>query len=76
MNQFQSLGSNLLTVSSASNFGFSREGLQTSTRKLTTADVEAIEALATSVSLIAPDYSSSATVTYGGQDHDHQHHRC
>ena len=31
------------------------------------ADVEAIEALADSVSLVAPVYSSNATVTYGGK---------
>ncbi len=67
VNQFQSLGSNLLTVSTFNNFGFSREGLQTSTRQLNLADVDAIRALATTVSLIAPDYSSSATVTYGGK---------
>jgi putative ABC transport system permease protein len=64
VSQFQSLGSNLLVVSSVQSFGFSRSGLQSSTRQLTMADVEAIKGLATSVSLIAPEYSSNGTVTY------------
>jgi len=66
LNQFESLGSNLVTVSAMQRFGFSRSGLQTSTSQLTMADVEAIEALADTVSLVAPVYSSNATVTYGG----------
>ncbi len=66
LNQFQSLGSNLVTVSPMQSFGFRTSGLQTSSTDLTMADVKAIEALADSVSLVAPVYSSSATATYGG----------
>jgi|BarGraIncu01122A_1022018.scaffolds.fasta_scaffold27756_1 putative ABC transport system permease protein len=68
VNQFQSLGANLLTVSSAQNYGFSRQGLQQQTRSLTNADVDAITALATTIKYIAPEYSSNnATVTYAGK---------
>jgi len=67
VSQFESLGSNLLTVSPFTNFGFSRSGLQSSTRDLTMADVEAIEALATSMALVAPSYSTNGTMTYAGQ---------
>jgi len=65
VSQFQALGSNLLTVTARTNFGFQRGGLRQSTRQLTSADVEAIRGLATSVKLIAPDYGANATVTYG-----------
>jgi putative ABC transport system permease protein len=67
LSQFQALGSNLVTVSAMQNFGFSQSGLQTSSPDLTMADVKAIEALASSVSLVAPVYSNTATVTYGGK---------
>jgi len=66
LSQFESLGSNLLTVQSMMRFGFSQFGLQQSSSELTMDDVEAIEALASSVSLVAPEYSSNATATYGG----------
>ena len=66
LSQFQALGSNLVTVSAMQNFGFSQSGLQTSSPDLTMADVKAIEALASSVSLVAPVYSNTATVTHGG----------
>ena len=66
VSQFESLGSNLLTVSAWTNFGFSRGGLQQSTNELTMDDVEAIDALATSVALVAPSYSTNATMTYAG----------
>ena len=66
LNQFQSLGSNLLTVSPMQSFGFRPGGQEESTAELTMADVKAIEALADTVSLVAPVYSSNATVTYGG----------
>ena len=66
LSQFQSLGSNLVTVSPMQSFGFRTSGLQTSSTALTMADVKAIEALADSVSLVAPVYSSNATATYGG----------
>ncbi len=67
VSQFQALGSNLLTVSPKQSFGFSRSGLQTSTKQLAMADVEAIQALVPAVSQVAPVYSSNATVTYGGK---------
>ena len=67
VSQFQALGSNLLTVTARTNFGFQRGGLRQSTRQLTSADVDAIRGLATSVKLIAPDYGANATVTYGGK---------
>ncbi len=68
VSQFQSLGSNLLTVSSQMNFGFSRQGLQQSQRKLNDKDVEAIRALATGVKLVAPEYgANSTTVSYAGK---------
>ena len=75
LSQFQALGSNLVTVSAMQNFGFSQSGLQTSSTDLTMADVKAIEALASSVSLVAPVYSSTATVTYGGNTIFDQHQR-
>ena len=66
LNQFESLGSNLLTVSTQQSFGFRPGGQVESTAELTMADVKAIEALADAVGLVAPVYSSSATATYGG----------
>ncbi len=66
VSQFQSLGSNLVTVTAMPSFGFSQSGLQQSSRTLTMNDVNAIQSLATSVSLVAPLYSTNATVTYGG----------
>ena len=68
VNQFASLGSNLLVVSPASNFSF-RPGqvFQQTTRELNMQDVSAVEKLATSVALVAPAYSSQgANVTYSG----------
>ena len=67
VSQFQSLGSNLLVVSSVQNFGFSRQGARTTTRQLNNADMEAIRGLATTVAAIAPEYDSSATVVYNGK---------
>ncbi|MEI2690923.1 MAG: ABC transporter permease [Anaerolineae bacterium] len=66
VSQFESLGSNLLTVSPMVSFGFSRQGLQQSSASLSNADVEAIEALASAVARVAPQYNSNATVTQGG----------
>jgi putative ABC transport system permease protein len=40
VSQFQSLGSNLLVISSQQSFGFNPTGLQTKTRQLNIADVE------------------------------------
>ena len=67
VSQFQALGSNLLVVTAQQSFGFSRTGLRQSTRQLTMADTEAIKALASAVSLVAPEYSTNATVTYQGK---------
>lgn len=67
VNQFQQLGSNLLSVSAGANFGFSRGGLRQNIRQLTNNDVDAIRALATTVRLVAPEYSNQATVVYGGK---------
>jgi putative ABC transport system permease protein len=67
VSQFESLGSNLLIVSPFTSFGFGRRGLQESTTELTMDDVDAIKALATSVALVAPSYSTQATVTYAGE---------
>jgi putative ABC transport system permease protein len=67
LSRFESLGSNLITVTSATNFGFSRSGLTSSSRQLNNTDVEAINGLATSVSLVAPEYSSNGTVVYSGK---------
>jgi putative ABC transport system permease protein len=67
VSQFESLGSNLLTVSPFTSFRFARGGLQTSSAELTMDDVEAIEALASSVALVAPSYSANATITYAGE---------
>lgn len=67
VSQFQALGSNLLVVTAQQSFGFSRTSLRQSTRQLTMADTEAIKALASAVSLVAPEYSTNATVTYQGK---------
>ena len=68
VNQFASLGSNLLTVTAGTNFGFSRSGLQQSVRQLTNTDVDAIRGLATSVALVAPEFSASnINVSYSGK---------
>ena len=66
--QFESLGSNLLSISSgAVSFrGVSRGA--TSAQTLTNDDVEAIARLATSLSAIAPQYSISAQVVYGNKN--------
>ncbi|MCX7706501.1 MAG: ABC transporter permease [Anaerolineae bacterium] len=68
LNQFQSLGANLLVVTAGTSFGFSRQGLQQNIRPLTLADVEAIQGLASAVKLVAPEYSApSVTVSYSGK---------
>ena len=66
VSQFESLGSNLLTVSPSSSSNFSRGGLQESSGSLTNTDVEAIRGLATAVTLVAPQYAARATVTQQG----------
>jgi putative ABC transport system permease protein len=68
VSQFQSLGSNLLVVTAGNRNTFSRQGLQQQSRQLTSADVDAIKGLATSVALVAPDFSAgNTTVTYLGK---------
>jgi len=68
LSQFQSLGANLLTVTAGSEFGFSRGGLRQTIRRLNNADVEAIKGLATTIDLVAPDYSAgNTTVVYQGK---------
>ncbi len=67
VSQFESLGSNLLTVSSQTSFGFARGGLQQSTRALTNEEVDAITALASAVHYVAPQYNNNGTVVYSGK---------
>jgi putative ABC transport system permease protein len=68
VSQFQSLGSNLLTVSPFTSFDFRRGGLQQNVRQFTDADVNAIKSLATAVARVAPEYgANNATVSYAGQ---------
>jgi len=66
--QFESLGSNLLSISSGAisfrGVSMGAKGAQT----LTNDDVEAITRLATSLSAIAPQYSISAQVVYGNNN--------
>jgi putative ABC transport system permease protein len=66
VSQFQSLGANLLVVQAQQSFGFSRTGLQTSTKQLTMSDLDSIKALASTVALVAPEYSTNGTATYAG----------
>jgi len=66
VSNLQGLGTNLLTVSPAMSFGFSGRGLQQSASMLSLDDVEALEALATAVSEVAPEYGSNVTATYQG----------
>ena len=66
VSQFQSLGANLLVVQAQQSFGFSRSGLQTSTKQLTMSDMDSIKALASTVALVAPEYSTNGTATYAG----------
>jgi putative ABC transport system permease protein len=56
-----------LTITAGANFGFSRGGLRQNVRQLTTADVDAIKSLASTVKYVAPEYNSNATVVYGGK---------
>lgn len=67
INQFQSLGSNLLVVTTAQNFSFSRQGVRENARQLDNGDVDAIRGLATSVKYVAPEYNSNATIVFGGK---------
>lgn len=66
--QFESLGSNLLVISPARAFfrGMSMEA--GSAGSLTNDDVEAIARLSSTVSAIAPEYSTNAQVVYGNKN--------
>lgn len=70
--QFESLGSNLLSISSGARTMSFRGGSMSmetaSAESLTNDDVEAITQLATSVSAIAPQYSINAQVVYGNKN--------
>jgi putative ABC transport system permease protein len=65
--RFESLGSNLLVISPRRAF-FRGVGQSTSSRNLTSDDVNAIAALADSVAAIAPEYDTSAQVVYGNKN--------
>jgi putative ABC transport system permease protein len=67
VSQFEALGSNLLTVQARQTVSFARGGIRQSARTLKDTDVEAIKSMATTVALVAPEYSSNATVVYGGK---------
>ncbi len=71
--QFESLGSNLLTISPG--VAFVRGGMSggyvsgyVSAQSLTNEDVPAIAHLATLVEVVAPEYSTQAQVVYGNQN--------
>ena len=70
--QFESLGSNLLSISSGAmtmRFRGGSMSMETeSAESLTNDDVEAITQLASSVSAIAPQYSINAQVVYGNKN--------
>ncbi len=66
--QFESLGSNLLTISSGAMMFRGMSMGTASAQSLTNDDLEAIDQLATSVSAIAPQYSTSAQVVYGNKN--------
>jgi putative ABC transport system permease protein len=66
--RFESLGSNLLVVSPARFFFRGVSMGASSGRRLTDDDVDAITRLATSVSGIAPEYSTNAQVVYGNKN--------
>jgi len=67
VSNLEGLGSNLLTVSAGTSFGFSGRGLQQNVRRLTNGDVEAIQGLASAVAEVAPEYGSNVTATYQGE---------
>jgi len=66
VSNLESLGSNLLTVSTTVRMSFSGRGLQQTGMTLTNSDVEAIRSLADAVSAVAPEYGSYATATHSG----------
>jgi putative ABC transport system permease protein len=67
VSRFQALGSNLLTVTSRTNVGFSRAGLRQTARRLNSTDVDALRNMATTVAYVAPEYNANATVVFGGK---------
>ena len=67
LSRFQSLGSNLLTVSARTTSSFSRTGFRQATRALNETDVEAIRSMASAVAKVAPEYAGNATIVYGAE---------
>ncbi len=67
VSNLEGLGSNLLVVTAGTSSGFSERGLRQTIRALTNGDVEAIRALATSVSAVAPEYNANVTAVYQGK---------
>jgi putative ABC transport system permease protein len=68
--RFESLGANMLTISPGVMFFRGRSFGGASAASLTNDDVEAITALATSISAIAPEYSSRGQqVAYGSENY-------
>ena len=67
VSNLEGLGSNLLVVTAGTSAGFSERGLRQTIRALTNGDVEAIRALATSVSAVAPEYNANVTAVYQGK---------
>ena len=66
VSQFESLGSNLLTVSAGGGFSFTARGFQQNTDSLTNTDAAAIEGLATSIIAVAPEYGTNGTAVFMG----------
>jgi len=67
--QFESLGSNLLVISSRQSFFMGRAmGVSSSSSTLDEDDVTAIKRLASYVATVAPEYSSQAQVVYGNKN--------
>ncbi|NLG27480.1 MAG: FtsX-like permease family protein [Chloroflexi bacterium] len=67
--QFESLGSNLLVISSRQfRFRGVSMGQQSSSGGLTEKDVESIEALSAYVATVAPEYSTSGQIVYGSNN--------
>jgi putative ABC transport system permease protein len=68
--QFQSLGSNLLTISSSRFMMFRGigQGASSSSQTLTNADAEAIVSLSKTISGIAPEYSTNGQIAFGSNN--------
>lgn len=68
LERFQSLGSNLLVISPGRIFFRGVSMGPATAQSLTNEDVEAIKRLATSVAVVAPEYSTRAQVVYGSKN--------